>query len=76
MDEITLQDAMAKAEAAFAQTVVQGLKTEDVQERAALWRELACTYDKTLAWWPRHEPSFGRLLTLRDWARRLGPPEV
>jgi hypothetical protein len=37
-----------------------------------LWRELACTYDKTLAWWPHQKPSFQRLLTLRDRARQLG----
>jgi hypothetical protein len=72
VDEITLQNALAQAEAAFTQAAVQGLETEDAQERAALWKELACTYDKTLAWWPREEPSFRRLVTLRDWARQLG----
>ena len=72
MDEITLQDALAQAEAAFTQAAARGLETEDAQKRAALWNELTCTYDKTLAWWPREGPSFRRLMTLRDWAHRLG----
>ena len=72
VDEITLQNALAQAEAAFSQAAVQGLETQDAQERAALWKALACTYDKTLAWWPRQEPSFERLMTLRDRARQLG----
>ena len=76
MDEITLRDALTQAESAFTQAAVQGLETEDAQERSALWKELACTYDKTLAWWPHEEPSFQRLMTLRDWARRLSIPEV
>jgi hypothetical protein len=72
MDEITLQDALAQAEAAFTQAAVRGLATEDAQGCAALWNELACTYEKTLAWWPREAPGFGRLMTLRDWAHQLG----
>lgn len=48
MDEITLRDAMEKAEAAFAQVALQALKTEHHQAQAFLWRELAHTYDKTL----------------------------
>ena len=67
-----MQNALAQAEAAFSQAAVLGLETGDAQERAALWKALACTYDKTLAWWPRQEPSFERLMTLRDRARQLG----
>ena len=72
MDEITLQNALAQAEAAFSQVALQALESEDHQEQASQWRELARTYDKTLAWWPRQGSSFRRLMTLRDWARRLG----
>jgi hypothetical protein len=72
VDEITLQDALAQVEAAFTQAAVRGLAAEDAQERAAPWNELTCTCDKTLSWWPRREPSFRRLMTLRDWARQLG----
>jgi hypothetical protein len=72
MDEITLQEALAQAEAAFTQAAVRGLETADAQERAALWNELTCTYDKTLAWWPREAPGFRRLTTLRAWAHQLG----
>jgi hypothetical protein len=71
-NEFILQDALAQAEAAFTQTAFQALGSEHAFERVNLWRELACTYDKTLAWWPHQEPSFQRLLTLRDRARQLG----
>ena len=72
VDDITLQIALAQAEAAFTQVALQALESEDPQEQTSLWRELAHTYDKTLAWWPRQEPSFERLMTLRDRARQLG----
>ena len=76
MDEVTLQNALAQAEAAFTQTALQALESEHALERVNLWNELACTYEKTLAWWPRQEPSFQRLMTLRDWANRLGTAKV
>ena len=75
-DEITLQNALAQAEAAFTQAALQALQSDDGQEQDAVWRELAHTYDKTLAWWPRQELSFPRLMTLRDWANRLGTAKV
>jgi hypothetical protein len=71
MDEITLQNALAQAEAAFTQTAVKALESDHASDQVNLWSELVCTYDKTLAWWPRQEPSCQRLLTLRDWAHRL-----
>ena len=74
MDEVTLQNALAQAEAAFTQAALRGLELKDPQEQLSAGRELAHTYDKTLAWLPRQEPSFPRLLTLRAWARRLGTP--
>ena len=76
MNETILQDALAQAEAAFTQAALRALETEDHHRRVCLWHELAHTYDKTLAWWPRQELSFQRLMTLRDWARRLSIPEV
>ena len=74
MNEITLRDALAQAEAAFRQAALRALETKDPQEQVSVWRELAHTYDKTLGWWPRQAPSFRRLLMLHDWARRLGAP--
>ena len=71
-NETILQDALAQAEAAFTQAALQALQSDDGQEQAAMWRKLAHTYDKTLAWWPRQAPGFLRLMTLRDWAHQLG----
>ena len=71
LDETLLQDARAQIEAAFAQAALRDLQSTDARERTALWRELADTYDQTLAWWPRQGPGFRRLRVLRDWARRL-----
>ena len=76
MDEVTLQNALAQAEAAFTQAALRALELKDPQEQLSVWRELAHTYDKTLAWWPRQEPSFPRLMTLRDWANRIGTAKV
>jgi hypothetical protein len=71
LDETLLQDARAQIEAAFAQAALRDLQIDDARERAAVWRELAHTYDQTLAWWPRQGAGFRRLRLLRDWARRL-----
>jgi hypothetical protein len=57
-NETLLQDALAQAEATFTQAALQALRSEDHQEQVALWRELAHTYDKTLAWWPRQGLGF------------------
>jgi hypothetical protein len=67
VDEITLQDA-------WAQAARRALETEDPQAQVSLWRELAHTYDNTVAWWPRQAPGFRRLIRLRDWAHQLGIP--
>jgi hypothetical protein len=72
LDEPLLQDTSAQIEAAFDQAARRDLESDDARERAALWRDLAHTYDQTLAWWPRQAPGFRRLRILRDWARRLG----
>jgi hypothetical protein len=71
VNETVLQNALAKAEAAFAQADHQARESNDARERASVWQELADTYDKTLDWWPRQEPGFTRLVILRDWAHQL-----
>jgi hypothetical protein len=76
LDETLLQDTGAQIEAAFAQAALRDLESDDARERTALWRELAHTYDQTLAWWPRQGAGFRRLRLLRDWARRLSAPDA
>lgn len=71
LDEPLLQDARDQIEAAFAQAALRDFESTDARERAALWCELAHTYDETLVWWPRQGPGSRRLRLLRDWARRL-----